>query len=374
MARRTGVARAVPLWAGVTVLAAGLAVVAQQPGVTTAPGAKTATPTTGGMDTTRQRVPITTADGVELDGTYFRGKAGRDTPVVMMVHKYGADRSKSDWIGLAQALQAKGFAVLTFDLRGHGQSQQLSNPQQFWSLLFNRNGIRGGGPKKTSISSNDFKPSYFPFIVNDLLAARRFLELKNDAGELNIHSLIILGAQEGAGLGFLFTATEYARTYNVGQAVYQSAGTRFLAGEDIAAGVWLSLSQRPGMPAGGPSFDIPNWLKQFPLIRDKTPMCFIYGEKDNRSKSDSEAIYRLMTGPQTGGATKTRLDVNHPIRGTDLAGPALLGQPALNVSALIVGFIEKVMTERRAIPWAEVKPETNNTGLVNLGPFNIRLP
>src|SRR4051794_8262848 len=90
---------------------------------------------TNTSDPNRQRVPITTADGVELDGTYYRSTAaGRDSPCVMLVHKFAGDRGKSDWLKLAQALQEAGFAVLTFDLRGHGGSTQISNPGLFWSI------------------------------------------------------------------------------------------------------------------------------------------------------------------------------------------------------------------------------------------------
>ena len=218
------------------------------------PGAAKSAPASIPADVNAQRVPLTTADGVELDGTYFPSPAaGRNAPCLMMVHKYGSDRSKIDWINLAVKLQREGFAVLTFDLRGHGNSTTLSNPQQFWRIPFNRNGIRGGlsSNLKSVIDYKDFKPSYFPYLVNDLAAARRFFELKNDAGEVNVHSLTILGAQEGAGLGFLFTATEYNRSYRVGVTALQSNGTSYIAGEDIAAGVWLSLTMRPGTPVRG---------------------------------------------------------------------------------------------------------------------------
>ena len=289
-----------------------------------------------------------------------------------MVHKFGADRSKTDWINLARLLQAADFApaVLTFDLRGHGNSTQLSNAPLFWSVPFNARGIRNGGPKKSVIDYKDFKPSYFPFLVNDLAAARRFFEQKNDAGEANVHSLIVIGAQEGAGLGFLFTAAEYNRIYKIGVTALQSNGTPYNAGEDIAAGVWLSMSTTPAMPAGAPRFDMTNWIRNRPKMKDKTPMCFIFGDKDNRAKIDSDSVFRAVTG---NGAEK-KLDDLHPIRGTDLAGPALLGQPALEVPQYVAKYCQKIMTDRRAIPWTEVKPEVNQLQLIPMTSFGFRLP
>jgi pimeloyl-ACP methyl ester carboxylesterase len=367
MVRRIGPARAWPLAAGLAVLAAALAGRAQnqtQPTPATAP------------DGSRVRVPITTADGVELDGTYFRSpKTGRDCPCIIMVHKFASDRSKSDWINLASALQNEGYAVLTFDLRGHGGSTALSSPNMFWTVPYNRNGIRGSSARKSVISYTDFRPAYFPFIANDVAAARRFFEQKNDAGEVNIHRLVIIGAQEGAGLGFLFTALEYNREYRVGVTALQSNGTSFNAGADIIAGVWLSLSRTLAMPAGnGPNFDLPGWVRQHPTLRDRTPMCFIFGDKDNRARPDSEAVFRVLTGPMSGRPEKHKLDALLAIHGTDLAGAALLGQPALEVPGKVLTFVQKVLADRRVVPWTEVKPEVNVLTLVNLLPFGFRPP
>jgi len=116
-------------------------------------------------------------------------------------------------------------------------------------------------------------------------------------------------------------------------------------------------------------FNIPAWIRSHPLMRDRTPMCFIYGEKDARSRNDTEAVWRALTGPMAGRPEKHKLDVKHEVRGTDLAGAALLGQPGLGVHTTIMNFLKKVMTDRRAIPWTAVQPETNNVGLVNLAPF-----
>jgi hypothetical protein len=361
---RIGLFHAWPFAVGVAVLAATLAVPAQ-----------TQTPTPV-APVNPQRVPITTADGVELDGTYYSsqsGKPGRDTPCVIMVNKYGVDRTKTDWITLAAILQNSGFAVLTFDLRGHGNSTQLSNPDAFWRVAANRNGIRGGtsATKKSVIDYKEFKPSYFPFLVNDVAAARRFFEQKNDAGEVNIHSLFVLGAQEGASLGFLFTAAEYNRVYRVGVTALQSNGTAYNAGEDIAAGVWLSLVTRPTVQGGSsPNFNMANWSRSHPLMRDKTPMCFVFGEKDSRSKNDADIVFKALTNPMAGRPDKNKLDKLQPIRGTDLSGPALL-QPALNVPQDVLTFCQKVLVERRAVPWSEVKPEANFLQLIPLGPFGL---
>jgi hypothetical protein len=345
-----------PLVAGLVLLAVGVAGPAQTP--KDAPK----------LDPNRQRVPIPTADGVELDGTYYRGNRGRDTPCVLMITKYGTDRTKGDWGGLAEAFQAAGFAALTFDLRGHGGSTSVT--PQFWNFPANAQNIRTLGTKKpTTINFNEFKPSYFPWMVNDVIAARRFLELKNDAGELNTNSIFVLGAQEGAALGLLFTFEEFNRSYTLGFVPLQSNGTTHNAGDDLAGAIWLSLSLRPN---SGTSFDINKWFRSHGQIRDKVPMAFVYGEQDQRAKNDADTVMRLLNTSTSGKVERHKLDTRYDIKGTNLAGTALLGQPGLGVSQKAVEFVKKVMAERRAVPWTKVDPEVNKLTLANLAVFGFR--
>src|SRR5262245_37332746 len=56
----------------------------------------------GTPDETRVNVPITTPDGAELAGTYFRGPKGAESPCAILVHRWGADRAKNEWNGLAR--------------------------------------------------------------------------------------------------------------------------------------------------------------------------------------------------------------------------------------------------------------------------------
>jgi hypothetical protein len=316
-----------------------------------------------------QSVPITTVDGVELVGTYYRGRPGRDTPCVLMIHRLGSDSSKSDWIKLAQDIsdpQKLGFAVLTFDLRGHGKSTTVE-PQKFWTVAANKSGIKGTSTnysKRTTIEAKEFQPRYLPMLVNDVLAARRFLEIKNDAGEVNTNSLFVIGAQEGAALGMFFTAEEFTRVYKTGFVPLQSDGTRHLAGEDIAAGIWLSLPLTPNQVR----FNAESWLRTHPAIREKVPMCFVYGEKDTKSQADAKSVLNALTAQ---GREKHKLTNTIELKGTDLAGGALLGQQVLDVNGKILKYMQSVMEARRAIPWTKVDPEINKIQLVALRSFGF---
>lgn len=67
-----------------------------------------------------EEIKLTTSDGLNLAGSYFPA-AGEKKYGIILVHMYNNNRH--DWDNLAVKLQKQGFEVLTFDLRGHGQSE-----------------------------------------------------------------------------------------------------------------------------------------------------------------------------------------------------------------------------------------------------------
>lgn len=82
--------------------------------------AKTPTPS----DPTPRTVSIDSADGVKIAGTLFPA-AGQSSPAVLMLHQWESDRHSYD--DLAKRFQAKGFAVLTIDGRGFGESVKAAD-------------------------------------------------------------------------------------------------------------------------------------------------------------------------------------------------------------------------------------------------------
>ena len=70
-------------------------------------------------------VSFTTKDGQLLTGSLYMPKVSKKTtapsPAALLIHD--ASKSRSDFQELASYLQKKGFAVLSMDLRGHGDSE-----------------------------------------------------------------------------------------------------------------------------------------------------------------------------------------------------------------------------------------------------------
>src|SRR5437879_3525330 len=79
----------------------------------------------------KDEVKFDSFDGVELHGTFYPASGGTKSPCVLLIHKIGGNRNQAGWEDLAVYLQKKDFAVLSFDLRGHGESLTV-NPNLFW--------------------------------------------------------------------------------------------------------------------------------------------------------------------------------------------------------------------------------------------------
>ena len=67
------------------------------------------------------RVEFTTSDGIAIVGDYWTPlDMSKPAPAVILLHMYKSDRSA--WLPLVLALEEAGFAIMTIDLRGHGES------------------------------------------------------------------------------------------------------------------------------------------------------------------------------------------------------------------------------------------------------------
>ena len=78
-------------------------------------------------------VDITSADGTVLKGSYY--DPGQPGPGMLLVHQCNMDRTS--WESLAGSLSAAGIHVLTFDLRGFGETpgEGLVSPDSFPRLM-----------------------------------------------------------------------------------------------------------------------------------------------------------------------------------------------------------------------------------------------
>ena len=98
-----------------------------------------------------EKVQFTTGDKVEIIEMFYRPKAP-EAPSLILVHGIRGDHTR--WESMATSLQSDGYAVLTFDMRGHGESLKQRDRQLDWM----------------GFSDDEFRKIMF-----DVLAAFKFL-------------------------------------------------------------------------------------------------------------------------------------------------------------------------------------------------------
>jgi hypothetical protein len=299
-------------------------------------------------DDNKEDVSFRTYDGVLIKGVFYTGSKGANSPTVIMLHKWGGNCSQTGAIDFAKRLQEKGYSVLAFDFRGHGQSTTV-DPEKFWKFQPNISHYTKSAKKdQSTIKYSDFRPSYLPYLLNDIMAAREDLDNRNDSGGCNVSNILVVGAEEGASLGLAWMTSEFfresinKRNDAIGPTVWNTKlSLDRPASEDIAGAIFLSMPRNPQKLAWP-------YAHFESLTKDKLrtiPMWFTYGEDDKLGKAD--AAYFADVFKLNKGDLKIK-NPTLPIPKTTLRGGQLLGQPALPTPTedLIEKFLENMVKLR----------------------------
>lgn len=271
----------------------------------------------------------TTKDGFVLKATYYGGTNKEDTVPVLMVHDYG-EHGRGEFHRLALGLQkARGHAILTLDLRGHGESTRR----------------RGPNDSDREVTWDQLKPLDFAaMIAADLEEAKRFLMRKHNAKQLNIEKLVVIGA--GA-MGSVVALNWVHQDWSWKQ-------TPFLKqGQDVKALVLLS-------PAN--NFKTLKTAQVFahPYIAGKLSIMLVGG----RSESDIKQLYNKFKAkhapvPEDEKERVKHQDLFYFLEDTDLRGAGLLG-PELQVSRNILQFIDlRIVQKSDDFTWQSRERKTD---------------
>ena len=145
-----------------------------------------------------------TSDGKKLQGTYYKGKADKDTPVVIVLPSL--TETQENYADLCKALATAGYAVLCVDLRGRGKSEGSN---------FNM-GLRNNNPpndaKKEqkpdlSVVSND---DVYAMIDIDRQLWFNFLVYLHDRGMCNMKKTIIVGSEFSSALACAWAKNDWS--------------------------------------------------------------------------------------------------------------------------------------------------------------------
>lgn len=288
-----------------------------------------------------EKVRFQSVDGVQLHGTYWPGR-GRTPPVVLLVHELGKDSRQKVWRELAVALQKEKYAVLAFDLRGHGLSTEVE-PDLFWQPAFpNRAMVRNLNPLE--IEFKRFDKRYYPALVNDLAAAKAFLNRKNDAGECNTGSLSVVAAGTGATLASIWINAEWHRYRFYPPSLFGMPATLANSpeGDKLLCGVFLDVT--PSL--GGRSIPLASLL-DVPGRQRKMPLALFHGDENEPSTRLAKGLLKSFEYRQ-----KLPLTTAVEVPGAGELEASGLLQGGLGTTRAIVEYLNAVL-EQRGQDWQE---------------------
>jgi pimeloyl-ACP methyl ester carboxylesterase len=298
-------------------------------------------------------VELVTADGVVLTATWYASKQGKDAVPVVLLHMFGG--SRSDYHSLASLLhkgleggdQAKGgdgYAVLVPDLRGHGDSTH-------------RRG-RGAPLKATTMARAEFSR----MVTFDMQRIKSFLLEKNNAGQLSIEKLVVVGAEMGASVAVNWARLDWsvplqgnrrqAQDVKVLVLISPQWSTKGLPLQPALRGnPFVTLVWDPRLQAVLKNNEAINFRRPYPLdFRREVAVKIYAGSGKSSAVKDAKRVYDMLK-PYHG---EDDPDLSGGTVKTSLQGTKMLNVPALNLDASIAQFIQERL-ESRSLRWAERK-------------------
>jgi pimeloyl-ACP methyl ester carboxylesterase len=267
---------------------------------------------------------LTTKDDVQIGVTYYGSTAGTQAVPVILLHDFNESRAVFE--PLARLLQnppaelkqdlppgaaPQPRAVITVDLRGHGQSK----------TAFDVNG------SPVELDANRFQTADFEdMVLYDLEAVRAFLVERNDAGELNLNKLCVVGAGMGANVALNYAARDWAIPNLMARK----------QGQDVKALVLLSPTRMfHGLSSIEP-------LK-FPPIQQQLSVFLAYGAGASKVAKDCETMAKTWSRyhpepPRQEIAARKSFYTFAPQ--TQRQGTELLTSEEFGLAPRISGFIE----------------------------------
>ncbi|HXY37593.1 MAG TPA: alpha/beta fold hydrolase [Planctomycetaceae bacterium] len=274
---------------------------------------------------------LQTDDNWQIYITYFpapgdRPELTKEAPVVVLLHgdKQGENRLVYEGPnGLAARLQAEGCAVITVDLRKHGQSTEVGTSPS-------------GGRSESAISGTDYQN----MVDYDMEAVKKFIEQQHQAKKLNMRKMAIVGAGSSVGVAAAYAVADWNKE------PYDDAPSDDMKtprGQDVRALVFLSPPARvKGLNLAQKVSEIrnPDWNIAFLTM---------YGKANRPDSREAEALHKRLSG--TNKASKDRMyliGINVPSRGTDL-----LGIKEVGAETGIVNFIKRHLFNLRDSEWRD---------------------
>jgi alpha-beta hydrolase superfamily lysophospholipase len=253
-------------------------------------------------------VSLKTKDGLTIKATYYAGTAKRDAVPFILVH--GFEGQRGDFHGLALYLQGLGHAAIAPDLRGHGQSKTQHSGAA--TITLDPDKLTRGGLEEMGW---------------DIQACKSFLMEKNNAGDLNIEQLCVVGAEFGAILATHWAALDWS----------QQDLPAYKLGKDVKALVLLSP------PSSLKGVTIQKALAH-PAVKTQLSVLLVAGSEDSKASSEVKKLHSSLQAGHAKNPDDKAIYLVQP--DTTLSGTKLLGS-GLEVKEMIASFVERRLIDRK---------------------------
>lgn len=273
---------------------------------------------------------LTAKDGQKIKITYYKSTLGKDAAVIVFLHM--KDGNRFIWQGdrgLATRLQGDGYAVITVDLRGHGESKDDA------ATTGNANQDDKKKKKPAAGKKPDLKPAEVALMVNaDMEAVKGFIYDEHQAENLNMNKLVLVGPELGASIAVEYALIDwYKKPHSDGQPGFQTP-----RGQDVHGLVLISPQstyQGIVMP------------KVLPELKDPAKnIAFLICTGTGPDKAQGKKLFEQITVPKDNEKRMYLSEFPSKLQGTDLLGKGL------KIEDTIVGFCNKHI-KTLDIPWRD---------------------
>ncbi len=264
-------------------------------------------------DTEPQPQTITTKDGVPLKITYYPSVRGKEAAVVILVHM--KDGNRFVWKDFAERLQREEFAVVTVDLRGHGESRPAA----------------ASGAKTATLRPAD----YAAMVAADMEAVKKFIYDMHQEEKLNMNKTGIVGAEMGATIAAFWAAADWAKTpHSDGIGEFRTP-----RGQDVRAIALISPQtnisglaiQKPLTYLGDPAFNI--------------AFLIAWGEKVGADRTTGTKMFDLISKAPDSTKRMFKEGYDAKLKGTELMGKQLKLED--HMSTFFTKFLRDIPSEWR---------------------------
>ncbi|MDO4559107.1 MAG: hypothetical protein Q4C47_09085, partial [Planctomycetia bacterium] len=322
---------------------------------------------------------LMTRDGVPLRGTWFGSVRGKNaTPVLILS---GTERSRSDYRGLAPALQSQGFAVLAVDIRLAGPTTFDENPDRNddaentesedttedeaepddttedgtetseESTIPEKSGT--SAKKKTVRQERPWerlRPGDLEMVVEDIEICRDWLAVKNNEEELNLNALCIVASDAICIAAIDWMARDWSGELGGTQRAFTTTRITGQTSRYSKAIVLLSPI------AGVRGYDLCRIASDQPTIGKIMPVMLFVGKKNREDMKDAAKIRKFFEKTRRNEEKEKKEKKDRTFFywecDTDVTGSAMLGEEDRLPGWIGQFFREKVTAGK--LPWNAV--------------------